>query len=1155
MLILACCWWLGSVSGALAQKRPFVFSMLAQNDRESEQILGRQFVIGFGLDFIDDSLPLTIRYQKEGASEWQEKTFSPSERLKDQYYVFPVPSAGSYIVEIPAENIHSFESFEKIHLTVLSWGDIVWRDCRILSHGKANIQEAIGAGMPDLSQVKRLEVYSSFNIPIRHWDVSHVENIEITRYIDQNLGEWKLRQCKELSFRADAFSTANYSASLIGWAAQEEIATGVVLDARNMTYNSTAVAAREKLIKEKGWRISGDFLSEEEYILRFAEPKYMAWVGARPKVKLLVHGISRQAIQIINVSNGKVIDYHDYESHDLDAWYIPGTYKIIARVPEVKGVHKALQTECEVVVKNRIPISVKIDGKEKYTLGINKEHTLKIECEDPDVRFTYRPNEWFEKDVVIKETAKNTWTFQLKRLAARERVGLDSLFQSPEANLLYHNLHLPYLKWGKEYSRSFDLALYGTPTEVTLLLQNASADTKLEFGVAQGKEVVEVTPEGIVKAKAVGKAQIYAMLQGQESTKQFFNVRVWGMPKIMGKGVRTEGGKTIVATVIGDARTLYPYTFFQVEEEYYKNFSLDWKCPPHLPNWQALSAEANGEKIEVELKRDNVHIKTSITVEVVPAKHPLERFELLIDGRVVKEGDTFSLSYLEVRDKDLIVRYYPYNADDGQLVSQQLELRETYGDFLIKKPGKYPVRVQSLIHPDKVLNFSLEITAPELKSIGLKYDGKEVTGDVLEIPFPRYAYPLYISPEPRGAYGDWDVVQESGEECLGISLDMSYRYPAIQLKHKKEGSSTIVIRSKDNKKISRRLTIKLIPETLAVELQKGEKKTYEMRYFSGTPTITITPEGIVKATHHHSEILELEALGEVGQKATVTLQYKEERLVYEVSIKDAARQLRGIAFNPWYLGLRPGESAPLSLSFDPPTADVKEVTFEYSRDGFEYLRYEKGILHIAADIPLAWVHYSYVIVAKSPLGFETKFRVEVLPPELFEVKLLKEGEGRLSIEGHHDQMLNTIVKGTELTVKAEASEGYTLTSLMAGEKDILATKKFTVTSATEVKAVFVKKANSDDNQDNNKPPLALEDATLATIAVSPNPFSSQLRIINSEGIQGRYEFVSSTGVLLRSGALEGKEIVLETSELPAGIYLVRVYGANAMQKSVRVLKY
>ena len=126
---------------------------------------------------------------------------------------------------------------------------------------------------------------------------------------------------------------------------------------------------------------------------------------------------------------------------------------------------------------------------------------------------------------------------------------------------------------------------------------------------------------------------------------------------------------------------------------------------------------------------------------------------------------------------------------------------------------------------------------------------------------------------------------------------------------------------------------------------------------------------------------------------------------------------------------------------------------------------------------------------------------------------------------------------------------------MAGGKDILATKKFTVTSAIEVKAVFVKKANSDDNQDNNKPPLALEDATLATIAVSPNPFSSQLRIINSEGIQGRYEFVSSTGVLLRSGALEGKEIVLETSELPAGIYLVRVYGANAMQKSVRVLKY
>ena len=1151
MLILACCWWLGSVSGALAQKRSFVFRMAAVNDRESEQILGGQFIISFGLDFIDDSLPLTIRYQKEGASEWQEKTLTPSERLKEHYYLFPVPSAGNYIVEIPVENIYGFESWEDIHLTVLSWGDIVWRDCRILSYGKANIQEAIGAGMPNLSQVKLLKVYSTFNIPIRHWDVSHVEKIEITRYIDQNLGEWKLRQCKELSFRADAFSTANYSASLIGWAAQDEIATGVVLDARNMTYNSTAVAAREKLIKEKGWRISGDFLFEEEYILRFAEPKYTTWVREQPKLRLFAHGISRSAIQIINTSTGKELKYSiSYENRHiyLDAFDTPGTYKIIARVPEVKGVHKALQTECEIEVKKRILISVKIDGKEEYTLGINKEHTLKIECEDPDVRFTYRPNEWFEKDVVIKETGKNIWTIQLKRLAASPSVGLDSLFQSPEA-LLYHDLHLPHLKWGKEYSRSFDLALYGTPTEVDLLLENAPADTKLEFGVAQGKEVVEVTPEGIVKAKAVGKAQIYAMLQGQESTKQFFNVRVWGMPKIIGKGVRTEGEKTIISMVVGDT-----HSSFRLEEEYEKYFSYEWKYPPHVHAGQALSAEANGEKIEVELKRDNVRINTSITVEVVPAKLPLERFELLIDGKVVKEGDTFSLSYLGVRNKDLIVRYYPYNTDDGQLVSQQLELRENYGSFLIKKPGKYPVHVQSLTHPDKVLNFSLEITAPELKSIGLKYDDKEVTGDVLEIPFSRYGDPLYIYPEPRGAYGDWEVVQESGEECLGISLDMSYRYPEIQLKHKKEGSSTIVIRSKDNKKISRRLTIKLIPPTLTVELQKGEKKNYKMSYFSDTPTITIAPEGSVKATLHHREILELEALGEVGQKAIVTLQYEKERFVYEVAIKDAARQLRGIAFNPWYLGLRPGESAPLSLSFDPPTADVKEVTFEYSRDGIEYLRYEKGILHIAADIPLGWVHYSYAIVAKSPLGFETKFRVEVLPPELFEVKLLKEGEGRLSIEGHHDQMLNTIPKGTELTVKAEASEGYTLTSLMAGGKDILATKKFTVTSTTEVKAVFVKKANNQDSN-NNKPPLALEDATLATIAVSPNPFSSQLRIINPEGIQGHYEFVSSTGVLLRSGALEGKEIVLETAELPVGIYLVRVYGANAMQKSVRVLKY
>ena len=139
MLILACCWWLGSVSGALAQKRPFVFRMVALSDREMETLLEKQHALSFGLKGLDENLPLTIRYQKEGASEWQEKTFEPFERRRyNEYYGFLlfVPEAGNYIVEIPAESMCGFASYEDAHIAIVSWGDVIWTDCRLLSHNE-----------------------------------------------------------------------------------------------------------------------------------------------------------------------------------------------------------------------------------------------------------------------------------------------------------------------------------------------------------------------------------------------------------------------------------------------------------------------------------------------------------------------------------------------------------------------------------------------------------------------------------------------------------------------------------------------------------------------------------------------------------------------------------------------------------------------------------------------------------------------------------------------------------------------------------------------------------------------------------------------------------------------------------------------------------
>ena len=86
-------------------------------------------------------------------------------------------------------------------------------------------------------------------------------------------------------------------------------------------------------------------------------------------------------------------------------------------------------------------------------------------------------------------------------------------------------------------------------------------------------------------------------------------------------------------------------------------------------------------------------------------------------------------------------------------------------------------------------------------------------------------------------------------------------------------------------------------------------------------------------------------------------------------------------------------------------------------------------------------------------------------------------------------------------------------------------------------------------------PAAVENAALESIAIVPNPFTSQLRIANPEGIQGRYELLTVASMVVRSGALEASEVVIDTEALPAGIYFVRLTGDANIHKAIKVVKY
>ena len=95
------------------------------------------------------------------------------------------------------------------------------------------------------------------------------------------------------------------------------------------------------------------------------------------------------------------------------------------------------------------------------------------------------------------------------------------------------------------------------------------------------------------------------------------------------------------------------------------------------------------------------------------------------------------------------------------------------------------------------------------------------------------------------------------------------------------------------------------------------------------------------------------------------------------------------------------------------------------------------------------------ILATKKFTVRANTEVKAIFAKTYAVTLTKEGEGTLTATGAED--LTAVLYGTELTIVATPAEGYELTALTANSTDILATKKFTVTANTEVKATFTKK--------------------------------------------------------------------------------------------------
>ena len=393
-------------------------------------------------------------------------------------------------------------------------------------------------------------------------------------------------------------------------------------------------------------------------------------------------------------------------------------------------------------------------------------------------------------------------------------------------------------------------------------------------------------------------------------------------------------------------------------------------------------------------------------------------------------------------------------------------------------------------------------------------------------------------------------------------------------------------------KISCEVTVLALLTPLEIEFEKRKVDLYEGEsqrvHFSFTPdknvdqavSLSVAPEGFVTARIEGSDVV-LTALKQTTSPVTVTVTSEKASNVSaacEVSVLPPAAPTH-LTLSQTVLHLGVEKEMTLNIEFTPSKNVDKGLTVTTEPAGYVEATVQKdqlllkGVKPTSPEAPVAvtiastkdatvtatcqvtvsWNAPTTISLSKNQTSLEEGAREELtlqyLPAENVEKGVTVEvnPKGLVTASVSDGKVTLEAVKATPKDAPVTVTVISTVRSTAKAECRVVVTPKSTTQPGGS--------GNNGGNNGGKQPSTAVEDALLSSIVVAPNPFTTQLRLGNPEGVSARYELVNTSGVVVRSGVLEGKEVTVETEALPTGIYFVRFYGANSAQKTVKVVRY
>ena len=500
--------------------------------------------------------------------------------------------------------------------------------------------------------------------------------------------------------------------------------------------------------------------------------------------------------------------------------------------------------------------------------------------------------------------------------------------------------------------------------------------------------------------------------------------------------------------------------------------------------------------------------------------------------------------------------------------------------FTALKVGDYTITARAVEDNEKTATVTVKVL-PKVARLTLhEKDKTEAIGDVLtfEIGESKTFEVKQLPAEALSLPVSWSITV-GGKP----TEDVTVADGVVTVKKWVEGCTlTVQVKVSESETVKKEVTLTVLkpaPKEIKLEpkeltLAAGETQEVTISFVGDAPLdegVTIEPATSEYFTFkQEGKKLSITGTKPTTEAVTLTVTSTRNTTVKEsckLTVTKAAPTAITIAEEDKAFALKKGDSKEITLGFTPAEYVDNEVVVTVAPEGVLTATAADGKLTIKADKPFdKETTVTVTVTSKVAPTVSNSCTVTLTKAAPTAITIAEEDKAFALKKGESKEITLGFTPAEDVdneVVVTVAPEGALTATAADGKLTIKADKPFdkeTMVTVTVTSKVAPTVSNSCTvtlkPEKNNTPdnPNAVEDAVLASLSVAPNPFAAHLRILNPEGIVGRYELVNQMGAVLRSGVINGNETVVDTEALPAGLYFVRLAAQGGARKTLKVYR-